>query len=89
MIYSPNKIVGCAGHLKTGCFICLEVIIINNFKVKQGDESSRVGRAWHSRARALGLKFELNRAFDLFTSSLKLGSSFCRALHSYIVNFQF
>ena len=42
-----------------------------------------------SRARAFAFKLELYRAFVLFTSSLKLGSSFCRALHFYIINFDF
>ncbi len=42
-----------------------------------------------SRARALAFKLEHYQAFVLFTLSLKLGSSFCRALHFYIVNFDF
>jgi len=42
-----------------------------------------------SRARALVKKPGHFRAFDLFTSSLKLGSSFCRDLHARIINFGF
>ncbi len=42
-----------------------------------------------SQARALVKKPGHFRAFDLFTLSLKLGSSFCRALHARIINFGF